>query len=190
MVICLDKDTSSCRTCRRKIDIVFWVIWIELGFSGVFCDVALSCIIYTRNPGLPMRDRFFEKFRKSKYRSKFLIWFLGITHQRVSLEKLWALRKNWSCPEILDGYRKSLLIRRQNLFPCPAANVVFRARKKDWNIIFKVAETVSMERLCTELLICSQFDSSLLSLQSHFKTAPYQQKKIQICKPGNKLVWI
>ena len=36
-----------------------------------------------------MRDRFFENFRKSKYRSKFLILFLGITHQRVSLEKLW-----------------------------------------------------------------------------------------------------
>ena len=62
-----------------------------------------------------------------------------------------------------------LLIRRQNLSPCRAANVVFRARKKDWNIIFKVAETVSMERLCTELHICSQFDSSLLSLHSHFR---------------------
>ena len=59
--------------------------------------------------GTSVRDRIFENFRKSKYRSKFLIWFLGITHQRVSLEKLWAIRKSWSCPEILDGYRKSLL---------------------------------------------------------------------------------
>ena len=86
-----------------------WVLWIELGLSGEFHGVELSCIIYTRKSGLPMRDRIFENFRKSKYRSKFLIWFLGITHQRVSLEKLWAIRKNWSCPEILDGYRKSLL---------------------------------------------------------------------------------
>ena len=31
------------------------------------------------------------------------------SHQRVSLDKLWAIRKNWSSPEILDGYRKSLL---------------------------------------------------------------------------------
>ena len=60
-----------------------------------------------------------------------------------------------------------ILIRRQNLSPCRAANIVFRARKKDWNIIFKVAETV-MERLCTELHMCSQFDSSLRSLHSHF----------------------
>ena len=109
MVICLDKDTLSYRTCRRKIEMALWVIWIELGFSGEFCDVGLSCIIYTRKPGLPVRDRFFENIRKSKYRSKFLIWLLGITHQGVSLEKLWAIRKNWSCPEILDGYRKSLL---------------------------------------------------------------------------------
>ena len=46
-----------------------------------------------------------------------------------------------------------ILIRRQNLSPCRAANVAFRARKKDWNIIFKVAETVSMKRLCIELHI-------------------------------------
>ena len=109
MVIRLNKDTLSCRTCRRKIETALWVTWIELGFSGEFCDVGLSCIIYNRKPGLPLRDRFFENFRKSKYRSKFLIRFLGITHQRVSLEKLWANWKNWSCPEILDGYRKSLL---------------------------------------------------------------------------------
>ena len=86
-----------------------WVIWIQLGFSGEFCDVGLSCIIYTRKSGLPVRDRIFENFWTSKYRPKFLIWFLGITHQRVSLEILWAIRKNWSCPEILDGYRESLL---------------------------------------------------------------------------------
>ena len=110
MVICLDKDTLSCVTCRRKIERALWVIWIELGFSEEFCDVGLSCIIYTRKSGLPVRDRIFENFWKSKYRPKFLIWFLGITHQRVSLEKLWTIRKNWSCPEILDGYRKSLLI--------------------------------------------------------------------------------
>ena len=112
MVIRLDKDTLSCRTCRRKIEMALWVIWIELGFSGEFCDVGLMCIIYTRNSGLPARDRFFEHFRKSKYRSKFLVRFLGITHQRVSLEKLWAIRKNWSCPEILDGNRKSLSKRK------------------------------------------------------------------------------
>ena len=70
-----------------------------------------------------------------------------------------------------------ILIRRQNLSPCRAANVVFRARKKDWNIIFKVAETVSMECLCTELHICSQFDSSLLSLQWHYK--PFTPKSDQ-----------
>ena len=109
MVICLDKDTLSCVTCRRKIERAFLVIWIEWGFSGEFCDVGLSCIIYTRKSGLPVRDRIFENFWKSKYRPTFLIWFLGITHQRVSLEKLWAIRKNWSCPEILNGYRKSLL---------------------------------------------------------------------------------
>ena len=109
MVICLDKDTLSCVTCRRKIERALWVISIELGFSGEFCDVGLSCIIYTRKSGLPVRDRIFENFWKSKYRPKFLIWFLGITHERVFLEKLWAIRKNWSCPEILDGYRKSLL---------------------------------------------------------------------------------
>ena len=107
MVICSDKDTLSCVTCRTKIERALWVIWIELGLSEEFCDVGLSCIIYTRKPGLPVRDRIFEIFWKSKYRPKFLIWFLGITHQRVSLEKLWAIRKN--CPEILDGYRKSLL---------------------------------------------------------------------------------
>ena len=109
MAICLDKDTLSCVTCTRKIERALWVIWIELGFSEEFCDVGLSCIIYTRKSGLPVRDRIFEKFWKSKYRPKFLIWFLGITHQRVSMEILWAIRKNWSCPEILDGYRKSLL---------------------------------------------------------------------------------
>ena len=43
------------------------------------------------------------------FRAQFTIWFLGKTHQRVSLEKLWAIRKIWSCPEILYGYRKSLL---------------------------------------------------------------------------------
>ena len=64
-----------------------------------------------------------------------------------------------------------ILIRRQNLSPCRAANVAFRARKKDRNIIFKVAETVSMKRLCIELHICSQFDSSLISLQWHFNTS-------------------
>ena len=120
MVICLDKDTLSCLTCRRKIERVLWVIWIELGLSGEFHGVELSCIIYTRK-SVPVRDRIFENFRKSKYRSKFLIWFLGITHQRVSLEKLWAIRKNWRCPEILDGYRKSLLI----LWPTKSFNVVF-----------------------------------------------------------------
>ena len=109
MIICLDEDTLSCLTCRRKIERVLWVIWIELGLSGEFHGVERSCIIYTRKSGLPVRDRIFENFRKSKYSSKFLIWFLGITHQRVSLEKLWAIRKNWSSPEILDGYRKSLL---------------------------------------------------------------------------------
>ena len=109
MVIRLDKDTLSCRKCRRKIETALWVIWIKLGFSEKFCDAGLSCIIYTRNSGLPVRDRFFENFRKSKYRSKFLAWFLRITHPKVSLGKLWAIRKNWSCPKILDGYRKSLL---------------------------------------------------------------------------------
>ena len=96
-------------TCRRKIERVLWVIWIELGLSGEFHGVELSCIIYTRKSGLPVRDRIFENFRKSKYRSKSLIWFLGITHQRVSLEKLWAIRKNWSCPQILDGYRYGVI---------------------------------------------------------------------------------
>ena len=105
MVICLDKDTLSCRTWRRKIERALWVIWIELGFSGEFVHNLHS---KTGTSGT-VRDRFFEKYWKSKYRSKFLIWFLGITHQRVFLEKLWAIRKNWSCPEILDGYRKSLL---------------------------------------------------------------------------------
>ena len=109
MVICL--DTLSCLTCRRKIEMALWVIWIELDFSGEFCDVGLSWTTYTRKPGL----RFFENFRKSKHRSKFFIWFLGITHQGISLEKLWAIRKNWSCPEILDGYRKSLLKRSSPL---------------------------------------------------------------------------
>ena len=110
MVICLDKDTLSYVTCRRKTERALWVIWIELGFSGEFCDVGLSCIIYTtRKSGLPVRDRIFENFQKSNYRPRFLIWFLGITHERVSLEKLRAIRKNWSFPEILDGYRKSLL---------------------------------------------------------------------------------
>ena len=98
-------DTLSCRTCRRTIERALWVIWIELGFSGEFCDVGLSCITYTRKPGLSVRDRFFENFWKSKYRLKLLICFLGTPHWRVSLEKLWAIRKNWSCPEILDGYR-------------------------------------------------------------------------------------
>ena len=124
MAICLDKDTLWCVTCRRKIERVFLVIWIELGFSGEFCDVGLSCIIYTRKSGLQVRDRIFENFWKSKYRPKFLIWFLGITHQRVSLEKLWTIRKNWSCPEILDGYRKSLLSNRTgHLFPQLKENV-------------------------------------------------------------------
>ena len=109
MDISPDKDTLSCLTCRRRIERAVWVIWIELGQSGEFCDIRIPCIIYTRKSGLPVRDRIFGNFRKSKYRSKFLIRFLEITHQRVSLEKLWAIRKNWSCPEILDFYRKSLL---------------------------------------------------------------------------------
>ena len=97
MAICLDKDTLSCVTYRRKIERALWVIsiWIELGFSGEFCDVRLSCTIYTRKSGLPVRDRIFENFRKSKYRPKFLIWFSGIAHQRISLDKLWSIRKNW-----------------------------------------------------------------------------------------------
>ena len=123
MVICLDKDTLSCVTCRRKIERALWVISIELGFSGEFCDVGLSCIIYTRKSGLPVHDRIFENFWKSKYRPKLLIWFLGITHQRVSLEILWAIRKNWSCPEILDGYGKSLLKYRSFLFFFPPSRV-------------------------------------------------------------------
>ena len=108
MVSCLDKDNLSCVTCRGKIERALWVIRTELGFSGEFCDVGLSCIIYIRKSGLPLRDRIFENFRKSKYCPRFLIWVLGITHQRLSLENLWAIRKNWSCPEVLDGYRKSL----------------------------------------------------------------------------------
>ena len=116
MVICLDKDTLSYVTCRRKIERALWVIWIELDISGEFCDVGLSCIIYTtRKSGLPVRDPIFENFQKSNYRPRFLIWFLGITHERVSLEKLRAIRKNWSFPEILDGtYRKSLLTALMN----------------------------------------------------------------------------
>ena len=93
MVICLDKDTLSCVTCRRNIERALWVIWIELDISGELCDVGLSCIIYTRKSGLPVRDRIFEDFQKSKYRPRFWICFLRITHQRVSLEKLWAIRK-------------------------------------------------------------------------------------------------
>ena len=128
MVICLDKDTLSRLTCRRKIEMALWVIWIQLGFSEESCGVELSCIIYTRKSGLPVRDRIFDNFRKSKYRSKFLIWFLGITHQRVSLEKLWAIRKNWSCPEILDGYRKSLLrLRQETQYLASTLTVKFNA---------------------------------------------------------------
>ena len=115
MDISPDKDTLSCLTCRRRIERAVWVIWIELGQSGEFCDIRIPCIIYTRKSGLPVRDRIFGNFRKSKYRSKFLIRFLEIAHQRVSLEKLWAIRKNWSCPEILDFYRKSLLKRLVSL---------------------------------------------------------------------------
>ena len=147
MVICLDKDTLSCRTCRRKIEMTLWVISIDLGFSGEFCDVGPSCIIYTRKPGLLVRDRFFENFRKSKYRSKFLIWFLGITHQRVSLEKLWAIRKNWSCPEILDGYRKSLLksfAPRKAKDRCPVASLHFARFKWLLNLVFLLC---TLERL-------------------------------------------
>ena len=125
MVICLDKDTLSCVTCRRKIERALWVIWIEFGFSEEFCDVGLLCIIYTRKSGLPVRDRIFENFWKSKYRPKFLIWFLGITQQRVSLEKLWTIRKNWSCPEILDGYRKSLLKDVANV-PTRSQSILFK----------------------------------------------------------------
>ena len=108
MVICLDKDTLSCLTCRRKMERALWVIWMELGFSGEFCDVGLSCIIYIRKSGLPVHDRLFENFRTSKSSRKVFNMVLGIAHQRVSLEKLWAIRKNWSYPEPLDGYRKSL----------------------------------------------------------------------------------
>ena len=36
-----------------------------------------------------------------------------------------------------------------------------------------------MERLCTELHICSQFDSSLLSLQWHFKDYLERLEKIK-----------
>ena len=93
MVICLDKDTLSCVTCRRKIERALWVIRIELDISGELCDGALSCIIYTRKSGLPVRDRIFENFQKSIYRPRFLIWFLRITYQRVSMEKLWAIGK-------------------------------------------------------------------------------------------------
>ena len=53
----------------------------------------------------------------------------------------------------------------------------FAPEKEDWNIIFKVAETVSMKRLCIELHICSQFDSSLISLQWHFKRNLLQLRK-------------
>ena len=84
----------------------------NLNRIGLFWSV-LWCWAFVHNlhskSGTSGARSVFEKFRKSKYRSKFLIWFLGIIHQRVSLEKLWAIRKNWSCPEILEGYRKSLL---------------------------------------------------------------------------------
>ena len=100
MVICLDKDTLSCVTCRRKIE---RALWVELGFSEEFCDVGLSCIIYTRKSGLPVRDRIFENFWQNKYRTTYLIWFLIITHQRVSLEKLWTIRTN-------SQHRKNLTI--------------------------------------------------------------------------------
>ena len=100
MVICLDKDTLSCVTCRRKIE---RALWVELGFSEEFCDVGLSCIIYPGKSELPVRDRIFENCWQNKYRTTYLIWFLGITHQRVSLEKLWTIRTN-------SQHRKNLTI--------------------------------------------------------------------------------
>ena len=116
MVICLDKDTLSCLARRRKIERALWVIWIELGLSG--CNVGLSCIIYTRNSGLPVRDRSFENFRKSKYRSKFLIWFSGITHQRVSFEKLWAIRKKLKLSGDSRWLQKVVELRVNSKFQC------------------------------------------------------------------------
>ena len=64
MVICLDKDTLSCVTCGRKIERALWLIWIKLEISGEFCDVGLSCIVYTRKSWLPVRYWIFRTFPK------------------------------------------------------------------------------------------------------------------------------